>query len=677
MSQSSITNYFIKRKRHTADDVKTQSKVLIIDKRNENLQNDSCKTILRGDAKADGENSNRKIILKCSSDSQNPVQKSTLSEQKNKSNIRRCGKKTLPEKRVSFNCDIRESFQNANKKFPIVEKSETQETLLESKPSENGSSQLNQGISPEAGELVVLQLSPCEKKSKAIQSMEPLESCQDKVQVGKPLDITNARQELGLMTPKRLQENSCLPKELSLAEIRNKLSRSTRLAELKEKVTKINRCATKLKELETRRKALETPGTPKIQKFKALDIEVPVSPQSSVSSTPQKLLSPLKSPLKSPAHQRYAALARSEVPSLPLPYSYRCLAEAFRCLDTVVSMMHNRKEAVTFNKVSPAVREMLRKEFTEFHLGQIKHVYPEAYTYTQQKCHVFGCAVKQEKYELTLEPVLLKMQEVGADNSKVEPTMTPSYLLERRKVFHSKLLEIVKDQHEAFLKSLDPPLILEKSKLTRWHPEFDIDKLPDLPTESLPKPPNEISYRTAKDVLECAKDIFQCNKRMENALKLVSEKQSQSRTEARVNERVEAFKTDLYKGIPKSVLEKVRAKQAAKTLKEMTIKPEEEKEIVRYTRLPEIARILRTLFVAERRRVLPVELVLDKLRDSTRENLSSSELQVHIELLIKSVPGWVEFELVRTSKYLRLSKNGDMSKVMKRLETLAETKSSL
>lgn len=671
MAQSAITNYFIKRKRHTADDVKMKSKVLIIDKRNENLQNDACKTMLQGEAKADGTNTNRKIILKCSSDTPTSVQKSNMNEQKNKSNIRRFGKKTLPEKRVSFNCDIREAFQNANKKGLVVEKIEKQETVLESKSSENENSQLHHTISPEAEGLVVPQVSQYENKPEVVECTEPLESCEDKLQAGKSMDTTTARQELGLMTPKRLQ------KELSLAEIKNKLSRSSRLAELKEKVSKINRCATKLKELETRRKALETPSTPKIQKFKALDIEVPVSPQSSVGSTPQKLLSPLKSPLKSPAHQRYAALARSEAPLLPLPYSYRCLAEAFRCLDTVVSMMHNRKEAITFNKVSPAVREMLRKEFTEFHLGQIKHVYPESYTFSQQKCHTFGCAVKQEKYELTLVPVLSKMKEEGVDNSQVEHSMAPSCLLDRRKVFHCKLLEIVKDHHEDFLKSLDPPLVLERSKLTRWHPEFEVDQLPNVPSEPLPKPPNEKSYHTAKDVLECAKGIFQCNKRMENALRLVSENQSQGKTEGRVNERIEAFKSDLYKGIPKSVLDKVRAKQAAKTLKEMTIKPEEEKEIVRYTRLPEIARILRTLFVAERRRVLPMELVLDKLKDSTRENLSSSELQVHIELLIKSVPGWVEFELVRTSKYLRLSKNGDMSKVMKRLETLAETKSSL
>lgn len=82
MSQSAITNYFIKRKRHTADDVKMKSKVLIIDKRNENLQNDACKTMLQGEAKADGTNTNRKIILKCSSDTQTSVQKSNMNEQK-------------------------------------------------------------------------------------------------------------------------------------------------------------------------------------------------------------------------------------------------------------------------------------------------------------------------------------------------------------------------------------------------------------------------------------------------------------------------------------------------------------------------------------------------------------------------------------------------------------------
>lgn len=77
--------------------------------------------------------------------------------------------------------------------------------------------------------------------------------------------------------------------------------------------------------------------------------------------------SPMKSPLKnsvgsrSPAFQRYSSLAQAGTPSLTLPFSYRHLAELFRCVDTVVSLLFNRKETITFGKLQPAVQEMSRK----------------------------------------------------------------------------------------------------------------------------------------------------------------------------------------------------------------------------------------------------------------------------------------------------------------------------
>lgn len=46
-------------------------------------------------------------------------------------------------------------------------------------------------------------------------------------------------------------------------------------------------------------------------------------------------------------------------------------------------------------------------------------------------------------------------------------------------------------------------------------------------------------------------------------------------------------------------------------------------------------------------------------------------MEEHIKLIISSVPGWIEIQRVRKTDFLRLSKNGDMSKVMNRLEFLA------
>ena len=44
-------------------------------------------------------------------------------------------------------------------------------------------------------------------------------------------------------------------------------------------------------------------------------------------------------------------------------------------------------------------------------------------------------------------------------------------------------------------------MIIPRNKLTRWHPGFGLDQVPDITPEPLPEPPNVEKYSTAKDVL--------------------------------------------------------------------------------------------------------------------------------------------------------------------------------
>ena len=46
-------------------------------------------------------------------------------------------------------------------------------------------------------------------------------------------------------------------------------------------------------------------------------------------------------------------------------------------------MLHNRQEAITFEKLKVAVQQMLRKSFTVGYLKQIKTVFPEAYRFVK------------------------------------------------------------------------------------------------------------------------------------------------------------------------------------------------------------------------------------------------------------------------------------------------------
>jgi len=52
------------------------------------------------------------------------------------------------------------------------------------------------------------------------------------------------------------------------------------------------------------------------------------------------------------------------------------------------------------------------------------------------------------------------------------------------------------------LNTLIPPIVIEKDKITRWHPEFDVETAKDIIPSTLPKIEiNKAKIETAKDLL--------------------------------------------------------------------------------------------------------------------------------------------------------------------------------
>ncbi|XP_063988348.1 DNA replication factor Cdt1 [Diachasmimorpha longicaudata] len=537
--------------------------------------------------------------------------------------------------------------------------------------------------------------------------------------------ISEASEEpaAGSTTPKRSLEKVGRT-ELSLREIKDKINRSSRLAELKASIDKIKRCEEKLKDISKNESDKGMP--PKMRKFERIELEVPVSPQKATRSplktptksirlcsgvSPQKRLlfepkettpSPVKSsPTKIPAYQRYQSIVDTATPALTLPFSYRFLGEVFRCIDTVAGMLFNRKEIITFKKLKPAVQELLRRNFTVEHLAQVQTVFPEAFALTMEKIRSFGSATKHEKYELVLTPLIEEKSGRNTPDgddiikSAIEMSMGPTVLLERRRKFYNALLERVKTEHEKFLLNLENPMVIPKEKITRWHPEFDVDNCPPIEQAALPQPPNVDKATSAHDVLEKAKSLFNCNTRMEKALQRLAEAKMTSTsqglpatTEVESKRMVVTVDTPpatpqtdrktpinpALKGIPLALLEKVRAKQAAKALEAMTRTPNEDREAALHARLPEMSKILRNIFIAEKKGVLALEFVILKLDNSYRTKMTPGELEEHIKLMCKLLPSWASIQNVRKTNYLKIAKDVDIAKVVKRFEIMANDK---
>ncbi|MED6255317.1 replication licensing factor Cdt1 [Ataeniobius toweri] len=373
-----------------------------------------------------------------------------------------------------------------------------------------------------------------------------------------------------------------------------------------------------------------------------------------------------------PAYQRYHTLAQAMPPGLSLPYHYKILAEMFRSMDTVVAVLYNRSETATFAKVKQGVQDMMHKRFEESHVGQIKTVFPEAYTFKQEKnIPTFNRNISKGSYQLTMEPVL------SSDQNEVRPVLSASRLLERRRIFHQNLISVVKQHHKTFLSLLVPPVSVPEDKLTRWHPRFNVDTVPAIQVGSLPQVPHTEKLSTAQEVLENARSLI--TPKLEKALVSLARNTedkdgegtkpicSQNPTVPQASISAAAQAPSSLKGVPQSLLDRIRAKEAQKLQAAMTRNPAQEERLLMMSRLGELARILRNVFVAEAKAALIMEVACNRMVASYRSALSPGEMEKHIRLLAEVAPDWLSIHPVRKDFYLKLNKMVEVSIVLDKL----------
>ncbi|CAK9803097.1 DNA replication factor Cdt1 [Anthophora plagiata] len=720
MSQLSVTAYFNTRKRQATDDLRSKAKVLLLD------ENQSTSVSSQSRTPVDKNNSESSRAL-------TPVEEGKVMGMSPKV-VFVPGKELVGNRTAKTNSAVRNiQFDSPKANAQKTPKQNVRSRVTRSRKLSGQEGQADiresfQRITEDAKKV------PFEKKG----TLSP-----KKKHTGTPkkndisaenlsANVPNEQLSVNCTTPKKNSTmDRLVKKELSFTEIKNKVNKSSRLMELKASIARFKNCEQRLEQVQKQNDVKK----PQIQKFEKIQLEIPISPTKAYKSPSKAILSPLKnkqllnaspqkrilfepkestpspvksSPTKTPAYQQYLSLAESGVPTLPLPYHYRFLAEAFRCVDTVSAMLFNRKETITFKKLKPAVQELLRKNFTLEHLAQIKTIFPDAYIYNQEKHRTFGSISKQDKYELILTPVVEEKSgrnTPDADDvlkTAAQASMGPRLLLDRRRKFYNTLLDKVKDEHTKFLLSLETPMHVPKEKILRWHPEFDVESCKPIEQADLPQPPNVEKITTAKDVLDKAKSLFNCGTRMEKALQRLAEANMTSKTVSPGKNEVDNSTqteggmqkvnitvvdtppatpttqmnhiTSTLKGIPKALLEKVRARQAAKALEAMTRTPNVEKKAIMYSRLPELVKVLRNIFVAEKKGVLPMEFVITKLENSYRAKLTANELEEHIRLLCTLIPIWTSVHNVRKIDYLKLQKEIDLGKVVKRLEILANNK---
>ncbi|CAH1721518.1 unnamed protein product [Aphis gossypii] len=468
-----------------------------------------------------------------------------------------------------------------------------------------------------------------------------------------------------------------LRKDLDLGEFRKIVRRKFNIKKLQEKLNAVEQSQIDLKAAESK---VETAKSHYLSSFKSVDLLVDTSPAKVASSpvaqsqlkptalflspaqsivsprkvmntqmthpkeyiSPKKLLSEVGSLLAFSPSKRYAALVDSK--TLPLPLKYRILDELFKAVETVSSMMFVRKEKITFNKLKRGVQHMTRKNFTELHLAQIKTVVPDFFKFVLAKS-----PKEKSNYELVIIPSYGTKNEDNID--LIELT------IRRKKAFSNALLDIMKEHHEKYLNSLIPPIVIEKDKITRWHPEFDVETAKDIIPSTLPKIEiNKAKIETAKDLLDKSHALFAYNNRLNRTVNTMNnENKSLPEKKFPTTDAKDALKGAL-KGIPKSFLKKIQEKQAQKAKELMTRSVGQLDEDRMMNRLPDIARRMRTYFVQLQRNVMPFKKVIDQLKQSYPEAMTDEDWKAHLNLLQEKVPHWIVSKVFDGVEHIRIDK---------------------
>ncbi|NXX86460.1 CDT1 factor, partial [Urocolius indicus] len=338
-----------------------------------------------------------------------------------------------------------------------------------------------------------------------------------------------------------------LPSQEDVAGLRSRLQKVKALAQLGQLPPVSPEASTELRR--------------RLQRVQQLELRVRQKKVASSSWTPRPALSwgdadpdpSCPSSAKAPAYQRFHTLAQDLPPGLTLPYKFKVLAEMFHSLDTIAGMLFNRAETITFAKVKQGVQDMMRKQFAERHLGQITAVFPTSYRLRQEKnVPTFGGGLKKSEYQLTLEPVLGEEEKVNG-----RPHLSASRLLARRKEFTRNLVNIVKQHHKAFLAALSPPMEVPEEKLTRWHPRFNVDEVPDISPAELPQPPQEDRLSTAQEVLSTARGML--SPKMEKALASLASRSAETSAGEPVLSKATspASTSPALKGVSQALLDRV------------------------------------------------------------------------------------------------------------------------
>ena len=327
------------------------------------------------------------------------------------------------------------------------------------------------------------------------------------------------------------------------------------------------------------------------------------------------------------------------------------------------------------------MQKALRKNFTVGYLKQIKTVFPEAYKYAWE--HIIGrYGKKLADYELNIavnskykEEMIQRLGGGAAPADDVvagSERLLPQSVVERGWLFKNSLLDLVKKQHSLFCAQLQPPVKVDYSIMKRFHKDFNVDEC--VPVEEAPdfpvKPQVEAAL-TASQVLEKSRALFEVNPKVSDTLAAVADKKNETEEKASSPAPQKMIRKELQ-GLPPKLLEKMLKMEAEKAAKDMLVDKVKDEKVRRLRRLPETARILKSIFVTENKAALLVKIVSKKLVESYKSNISEENMMKDIREMAKITGTWLTFISIQGNEYLKMNKAIEINNIVADLQKMLE-----
>ena len=338
--------------------------------------------------------------------------------------------------------------------------------------------------------------------------------------------------------------------------------------------------------------------------------------------------------------------------SLPLPAKFCLLLDKFSALEASVQMLFNRKERCDFEKLTTAVEQVTSRSFSLSDLAKIVTVSPDAYKISWEK--KYKCMMtKSFVWSLCLSPKFEDVKDV----------FVASDIIARKSSFSRNLLDTVHREHIIFLRKLNPKLSIECSQVKRWHPKFPLESIAEVTESELPQKPVIAQPRQGLNEL-ILKTKEKATEKMESALAKI-EAMSPKAGKSVTQRAGQSSNFPSSSGISEKLRLKIQAKEAVKAQEQLMMPEDEKEKRALRAKLPEIAKLLRVLFLADKRTAVPENEVLIKCRSG---GLSCEQAKTCMLDIEKLCPDWITFVTVQAKTYIKLNKTANFNSVLTKVQ---------